>query len=114
MFGNIVTCSSLSDKIWSKTVDVIQPVWAYCIRLHTFKKKVRFCGGGQHIKPKSKQEYKTYTACASASGIRLVTAIALFTANAKNVYAQSCPLSKACFLVVDEVFRDWYLDRIKI
>ena len=120
MFGNIVTRSSLREKIQLKSVDVIRPVWAYRIKLHTSKKKARFCGGGQHIKPKTKQEYKTYTACASASGVRLVTAIAalenrlLFTADAKNAYAQSGPLSKACFLVVDEVFRDWYLDRFKI
>ncbi|GFH55451.1 hypothetical protein CTEN210_11927 [Chaetoceros tenuissimus] len=120
MFGNIVTRTSLKEQIKSKSVDVIRPVWAYRIKLHTSKKKARFCGGGQHIKPKSKQEYKTYTACASASGVRLVTAIAalenrlLFTTDAKNAYAQSGPLSKACFLVVDEVFRDWYLDRFKI
>ena len=120
MFGDIVTRRSLKEKTDSNSVDIIRPVWSYRIKLHTSKKKARFCGGGQHIKPKTKQEYKTYTACASASGVRVVTAIAalenrlLFTADAKNAYAQSGPLSKACFLVVDEVFRDWYLDRHKI
>lgn len=39
MFGNIVTCNSLKEKIKSKFVDVIQPVWAYRIKLHTSKKK---------------------------------------------------------------------------
>ena len=116
MFGDIVTRSSLHEEIKTKSVDVIRPVWSYRIKLHTSRKKAWFCGGGQNIKPKTKQEYKTYTACASASGVRVVTAIAalenwlLFTADAKNAYAQSGPLLKACYLTVDEVFRDWYLD----
>lgn len=55
MFGNIVTRNSLKEKLQSKSVDVILPVWAYRIKLHTLKKKARFCGGGQHNKPKSKQ-----------------------------------------------------------
>lgn len=38
----------------------------------------------------------------------------LFSADAINAYVQSGPLSKPCFLVVDEVVWDWYLERQKI
>lgn len=43
-------------------MDVIQPVCLYCIKLHTLIEKAWFCGGGQcqHIKHKTKQEYKPY------------------------------------------------------
>ena len=116
MFGKVVRRSELQGLVY----DVIRAVWSYRIKLHTQRKKARYTGNGKQIKPKSKLEFKTYTSCASHTGIRAAVAIAaienryLRAMDAINAYAQSGPLSKPCFIIVCEVFQEWYLDRFGI
>ena len=112
----IVRRSDLRGLIY----DVIRAVWSYRIKLHTQRKKARYTGNGNPIKPKSKLDFKTYSACASHTGIRMTVAIAaienrkLQAMDAVNAYAQSGPLSKPCFIIVCEVFQDWYYERYHI
>jgi hypothetical protein len=115
MFGKVVMRWEIEGEF-----DVIRIVWSYNKKLFTGKLKARFCGNGKPLKPKTKMEQKTFTACTSHTGMRIVFAIAayegrlLYAADAINAFAQSGPLEKPCYVVVDEAFREWYYERNKI
>ena len=115
MFGKVVMRYEIQGEF-----DVIRIVWSYVIKLLTQAKKARVCGNGKPLKPKTKMEYKTFAACTSMTGMRIEISTAafegrlLYAADAVNAFAQSGPLKKPCYLMVDEAFREWYYERYKI
>ncbi len=116
MFGDIVRRADLEGIEY----DIIRIVWSYVEKLLTGKKKARVCGNGNPLKAVKKFFQKTYAACASMVGMRLLFAIAayenriVYDLDATNAFAQSGLLDKRTFLVVDEAFREWYYARFSI
>jgi len=117
MFGSPVSCSDLNRDT---QYDIMRVVWSYLVKLHTQKKKGRVCGDGRPLRPAKKCLQKTYAACASMTGIRLLLAIAAYenrvvmATDAVNAYAQSGPLERTTYLVVDDAIREWYYERYKV
>ena len=117
MFGSPISRSDLNRDT---QYDIMRVVWSYLVKLHTQKKKARVCGDGRPLRPAKKCLQKTYAACASMTGIRLMLAIAAYenrivmATDAVNTYAQSGPLEKRTYLVVDDAIREWYYQRYKL
>ena len=115
MFGKVVLRYEIQGSY-----DVIRIVWSYVVKLLTQALKARICGNGKPLKPKTKMEYKTFAACTSMTGMWIVISTAafkgrlLYAADAVNAFAQSGPLEKPCYLMVDEAFREWYYERNKV
>ena len=112
MFGKIMQRCDIEGVI-----DIIRPVWSYVHKLLQDRIKARFCGNGRPLKPKTKMEQKVYTACTMMVSIRILAATAAYeglelrAADSINAYAQSGPLDKTCYMVVDDAFREWYYAR---
>lgn len=109
MFGKILQQHNINGVI-----DIIRPFWSYVHKLLQDRIKARFCGNGRPLKPKSKMEQKVYTACTMMVSICILAAIAAYeglelrAANSINVYAQSGPLDRPCYMVVNDAFREWH------
>lgn len=58
VFGKILQHHEINCNI-----DIIRPVWSYVHKLLQDKIKMRFCGHGHPLKPKTKMEEKVYTVC---------------------------------------------------
>ena len=110
----MVRCNMLGKVVMRWEIegefDVFCIVWSYNKKLYTGKLKAQFCGNGKPLKPKTKMEHKTFAACASHTGMRITIGTAafegrlLYAADAVNAFAQSGPLEKPCYVVVDDAF----------
>eukprot|EP00957_Ditylum_brightwellii_P038606 2918476-Ditylum_brightwellii.AAC.1 len=90
---------------------ILQSIWTYVVK-HDSKKKARNCCNGSILKRKGTKYVNTYSACASQSGMQLLTAIAaiknylIIGTDATNVYAQSPPPSNPTCMRINDQYAD--------
>ena len=91
--------------------------WSYAVTVDG-KRKARACiDGSLKSAPWLHKVDKTYSSCIEMPGMRMFVALVaqcgyiISIADTSNTYQQSPPLTRACYMEVDEAYASWYKNR---